>query len=565
MLAPRQFLALALWFTVCANIAFFVQATQVYSLAHHGLFVVSLAVLLFAVILLFLVGTCWGRAGFYVAGLWLLSSALAAYFMDSYQVVIDKSMLENALLTHASEVRDLLSVRLGLYLAVLFVLPWTLLWGWQKRRARLGMYRMQKPGRPLAGYLRRCWQECKHKMLLSLLALGLIVLAIAPQTHAYASFFREHKLLRLYSNPITPVYGAVRLTLTKLNYGLPQPRQALDAQALRSPTRRAPRFMVVVVGETARADHFGLNGYARNTTPQLAHKDVVSMRHVTSCGTSTAESLPCMFSHLGQAHYSVEEAQAWDNALDVLAKSGVRVLWRDNNQDSKGVAEGRAYIRYEDYRTAPPNTVCDPECRDRGMLHGLHDWMQANAHDAQGQPEDVLIVLHQMGSHGPAYYKRYSSEHAVFEPECRSNMLERCSHAELINAFDNTIVATDDFLARTLDWLQQQQQRMPAYAKAALIYVSDHGESLGENGVYLHGLPKMLAPKAQTAVPMLLWTSDAAQQSQWRQHWQDRPVTHDVLFHSVLGYFTVQLARPGIYQASLDLFAPQPQHTGNAQ
>ena len=166
-------------------------------------------------------------------------------------------------------------------------------------------------------------------------------------------------------------------------------------------------LVIVVVGETARADHFALNGYPRPTNPRLAgESQLISFNNVSSCGTSTAISVPCMFAFNDRRSFDVDESRYLENALDVIARAGVDVLWRDNNSSSKGVADR---VEYQDYKSRELNPVCDEECRDIGMLQGLQAYIDS-------RPKDVLIVLHQMGSHGPAYYKRYPPEFEKFTP-----------------------------------------------------------------------------------------------------------------------------------------------------
>jgi lipid A ethanolaminephosphotransferase len=207
--------------------------------------------------------------------------------------------------------------------------------------------------------------------------------------------------------------------------------------------------------------------------------------------------VPCLFSFDGRADFDIASARRTENVLDVLAKAGVNVLWRDNNSDSKGVAER---VQYEDYRSNVLNPDCDVECRDVGMLSGLQDYI--DSHEG-----DILIVLHQMGSHGPAYSRRYPPEFEEFRPACHTRELSECTREEITNAYDNSLLYTDYFVSKVIELLKENT---PNY-ETAMFYVGDHGESLGENGLYLHGMPYMFAPAAQTHVPLIAWigrTSD---------------------------------------------------------
>ncbi|MCB0321558.1 MAG: sulfatase-like hydrolase/transferase, partial [Bdellovibrionales bacterium] len=191
--------------------------------------------------------------------------------------------------------------------------------------------------------------------------------------------------------------------------------------------------------------------------------------------------------------YSDSGAKQRENALDVLKRHGVNILWRDNNSSSKGVADR---VEFQDFRTPDHNPVCDIECRDEGMLFGLEDYIDSHP------VGDVLIILHPMGSHGPEYYKRYPAAKEFFRPTCKTNELANCSHEELVNTYDNTIRYTDDFLKKVIDFIDSKYPEQ----ETAMFYIGDHGESLGENGLYLHGMPFMVAPSAQTHVPAMVWT-----------------------------------------------------------
>jgi lipid A ethanolaminephosphotransferase len=292
-------------------------------------------------------------------------------------------------------------------------------------------------------------------------------------------------------------------------------------------TDKQQKLVILVVGETVRSDHMSLNGYQRDTNPELSRQQrLISYSDISSCGTSTAISVPCMFAYAGHDDFSPDEAQHTENVLDILNRAGVNVLWRDNNSDSKGVA---SRITYEDYKSPSLNTVCDTECRDVGMLVGLQQYIDSH-------PGDKLIVLHQMGSHGPAYFKRYPQEFERFKPACRSAELSECSDEEITNAYDNSILYTDYFLSKVIDFLKKNT---PEY-QAAMFYISDHGESLGENGIYLHGLPYLIAPDAQTKVPLIAWIGEtSAIDHEKTLALKTAPNSHDALFVTLLQTFEV--------------------------
>lgn len=379
---------------------------------------------------------------------------------------------------------------------------------------------------------------------IKLVAAALLVSLVCILTlgNFYASFVREHKSLRFYANPTYYVYSAVKFAGSFLQHtNLPLQPIGMDAQVPQADSHR--ELVIMVVGETGRADRFSLNGYARETNPLLKKKNVLSFNNVWSCGTATAVSVPCMFSIYGRADFDQGKADTTENLLDVLHHAGVNVVWLDNNSDSKGVA---LRIPYEDYKTPATNPVCDVECRDEGMLTRLQTYIDQHP---QG---DIFIVLHQMGNHGPAYYKRYPAAFEKFTPACHSNQLESCSAEEIGNAYDNAILYTDYFLSKVIGLLEHNDDDF----ESALLYVSDHGESLGENGLYLHGLPYLIAPDAQKHVPLITWFSnsmatDDIDVDRTRRK-TGNPYSHDNVFHVVLGLLEVNTK---IYNPKLDFIA----------
>jgi len=346
---------------------------------------------------------------------------------------------------------------------------------------------------------------------------------------SYATFFREHRLLRHYANPVFFLYSSGRLVYKAATISHPE-MAALGREARIADTDTGRELVIFVLGETARADRFSLNGYHRETNPLLKKEDILNFTDVASCGTSTIVSVPCMFSNLGRENYTHEKALSTENLLDVLGHTGrVNILWRDNNSDSKGVA---LRATYQDFRTQTFNPVCDLECRDEGMLAGLQEYIDKKTKG------DIFIVLHQLGNHGPEYYKRYPKQFEKFTPVCKSNDLGTCSDEEISNAYDNVILYTDYFLSQVIGFLKSNDSRF----ETSMIYVSDHGESLGENGLYLHGMPYAIAPVAQTQVPLIMWFGDSIKHEikiPAIRAMAHNPYSHDNIFHTVLGLMEV--------------------------
>ena len=472
-----------------------------------------------------------------VVALFVLAAAFGAHFIGTYGAVIDSTMMVNVVQTDPREVRDLLSWRL--LLGVLFLAGVPLLLLWRVRLQRLGA--LPQLGRNALGFAA------------SLLVLAALVFALFADLSAT---MRNHKSMRYLINPLNSFYALadIGLRAKARPAGPPLPIGADARIAPRSAGVRPP-LLLLVVGETARADHFALNGYARPTNPELAALDLVSFREVSSCGTNTAASLPCMFSHLGKSRFEARERDS-ENLLDLVQRAGMAVLWLDNQASCKGLCDRVPNAQAIDAApgaAAPGVQLCeDGECLDEALLVGLDARLAALP--AERSARGVLLVLHQMGSHGPAYYKRSPVNRKPFVPECRTNVLQQCDRADLINAYDNSIAYTDHVLAQTIDWLQ----RKSAQYDTTMLYVSDHGESLGENNLYLHGLPYALAPREQTHVPMIVWSAPGAapaarSMSACLRERRDVPLSHDNLFHSVLGLLGIQASE---YTAALDAFAP---------
>lgn len=457
------------------------------------------------------------------------ASAVTSYFMHQYGTAIDWSMIQNVAATDTRESLELLTWRMLAWIALLGGLPSLLVW-----RANV-VYP--------SGW-RQPWLN--GGMATGALFVAAVVLALTFKT--LAPTLREHRELRfvlLPTNYIQAVHGYLKRT-----WASPVVIASLGTDARKGPLWHKGQkrtVTVIVVGETARAANFSLNGYPRVTNPRLARREgLLNFRHMASCGTATAVSVPCLFSALGQDHFSDSRARRQEGLLDVLTHAGVDVLWRDNNSGCKGTCDR---VRYEDLsRAVPHDPLCnDEECFDERLLRDL----PALIRDARA---DLVIVLHQKGSHGPAYWKRHPAAFSRFGPECQTTELVRCSSASIVNAYDNTILYTDYFLDQAVQILADSAR--DAGVDTALMYFSDHGESLGENNMYLHGAPLMIAPREQTDVPFMLWLSDGFRErfrldsaclaARTSQHF-----SHDNIFHSTLGMLNISTA---IYNPGLDLF-----------
>ena len=485
---------------------------------------ISLFVLVTALHLILLLALLWSRAARPVLAALLLVSAMAAYFMGRYTIYLDSDMVRNILHTDMRESSELLSPALLPSLLLYGALPTIALW----------RIRLKRRPWPRALAMRGAW-------LLAAVAVAAGSALLSFQD--LSALMRNHRELR---HLITPGNYLVSLAVVLTDHGRkPEVRTPVgrDAYVAARPAGAKPRVLVLVVGETLRAQNWGLNGYARQTTPELARIEPINFSDVAACGTSTEVSLPCMFSPYGRAGYDKARIAASESLLHVLDHAGIATQWRDNQSGCKGVCTGLPVLAFQHGKGA---RGCGGEsCLDEVMLDGL-------AADIARQRGDFVVVLHQLGNHGPAYHLRYPARLRRFAPTCDSGDLGDCSREQIVNSYDNAVLYTDEFLARTIRLLSTQSGH-----DAALIYVSDHGESLGEHNLYLHGLPYAIAPKTQTRVPMVVWLSPELSAARGLDGAclrapATRSASHDNLFHSVLGLMDV---RTRAYDRELDLFA----------
>ena len=492
-----------------ANHAMFSRILSVYpTTLHHAPFLISLTIFFTSLTALFLLAVCHGKATRWLLAFFLITAALAAYYMDTFGVIVDTVMLDNITQTDKQEMAALVNPTFLLRLIMFGILP---AWWVFKNTPKA----------------RKFSAELKSRLKIMGILILILITVVLPFTASYASFWREHKITRFYANPTYFSYSIIKYAVEMLT---PAPsnvvtKVAQDTVNLDTQAYNHHELVIMVVGETARADRFSLNGYKKDTNPLLAKQNIVSFSNVSSCGTSTGVSVPCMFSVLGREDYDKEKALHTENVLEVLAENKVEILWRDNNSDSKGAAN---HVQYENFKTPTTNPVCDEECRDIGMLSGLDQYIEAR------KDKDILIVLHQMGNHGPEYYRRYPKQFAKFTPMCMTGELQDCTQQQIDNSYDNAILYTDYFLNEVIEFLKKYDNKR----ETAMLYVSDHGESLGENGIYLHAAPYALAPKEQTHVPAILWIGQHFDFSiDQAKPYKDYPLSHDDVFCSLMVAF----------------------------
>lgn len=382
------------------------------------------------------------------------------------------------------------------------------------------------------------WKEIGLKFICLLVYPLFFFLLVLPSLRTVQPLLRLSGLAARPPYQIVPnnfaenIFNHYKIRLTShLTYA----KIGLDAKILKQNQNTKPQLLVLVIGETARGMSFQLNGYKKPTNPYTIKQQIVSFRHVSSCGTATRVSVPCMFSNLPRRTFVDFVADNQDNLLDILTRVGMKSFWLENNDTGgcQGVCKN-----IETKKT---------ELNDSSVITELKQQLQHTKNS------DRVIVLHLSGSHGPEYFSKYPKEFAVFKPECRKNELRLCDKASLLNTYDNTILFTDYVLNELIEVLKQES----ASWNSALIYTSDHGESMGEHGMYGHCAPYLVAPREQTHVPLLVWLSPDFQQEKHvslaclKEKALKDPFSHDNFFHSILGLMDVSTA---VYQPQLDLF-----------
>lgn len=450
----------------------------------------------------------------------VILAAVVNYFTTRYGTHFDTTMIDNVLQTDTREAGELLTPAFAGYLLLHAGVPVLLLW-----RVRLVKRRWPRALLRRSGYL--------------VGAVAVLAASLMVGYQGLSSEMRNRPALRYLVTPGNALVSTGQVMAA--SEPLPEERLPLGEDAVKTVEGDKPRLLVLVVGETMRAADWGLDGYGRQTTPRLAERELVNFTDVSSCGTSTAVSVPCMFAPGGRGEQSERDIKSHESLLDVLSHAGFRALWLDNQSGCKGVCQGVETRRISAERH--PDQCPDGDCRDGALF-------EEAARVAKGIDRDTVLVLHQLGNHGPSYFARYPEAFRVYTPTCDSAELSQCDRQAVVNSYDNGVRYTDSLL----DGLIGDLQALPGL-DTAMLYVADHGESLGKHGLYLHGLPYAIAPDEQTHVPMVWWASPgfdatAGLDESCLAARADRPASHANLFHTVLGVLGVKTA---VWQPERDL------------
>ncbi|MDH2998354.1 sulfatase [Pasteurellaceae bacterium LFhippo2] len=529
--STKLILLVSLYFTIALNIGFYQQVLKIqpFNGTASDYFLYSLPIVYFFALNIILNILAIPFLHKIIIPLLIIISAAISYNSLFFNTYFDVDMLNNVLQTNFAESSRMLTFSYVVWLLCLGVLPALL-------------YLLIKIE------YKKWWKELFARIG-SVLVSILVILGVAKFHYQdYASFFRNHKALAHLITPSNFVASSIKKIRRDIRDNTPYQQIGLDVSQEKPDEYR--HVTIMVVGETTRAQNWGLNGYERQTTPKLAARgaEVINFPKVTSCGTATAVSVPCMFSSFGKEDFNVNQSYKQDNLLDMLQRAGMEILWLNNNSDCKGVCKN--VPNKDTINLKQPEFCRDGECLDNILLPEIDKALAQSENK-----KDMMIVVHTMGNHGPTYYERYTKDERVFTPTCDTNEISRCSNQELVNTYDNGIVYLDQFLDKIISKLEQHEKW-----ESALYYVSDHGESLGENGLYLHGAPYAIAPETQTHVPMIMWFSKEFVKNEpfdldcVRNNAKNKEHSHDNLFHTMFSINDMDL-KSSVYKPELDILA----------
>ena len=512
-------LLLAIWLGVFLNIAFFekIRMLTPYNGVKAGLFVVASIIIVVAAYNFIFQFFNWKWTAKPLAIALVFIGGFAAYAVNTLGVLITSDQIQNLMQTDIAEARDTWSWHLLTWTLGMTVVP------------IIVILMMKIKPEPII-------RQLLHKVIASVVSLAMVLGLLFVFYVDFAAIFRENRDLKGMISPQNMIASFASYYKKKApKENLPLVVYGEDAVMQKAQATSLPKLMVLVVGETARAENFSLNGYGKNTNPKLAQQDILNFSQVSSCGTATAVSVPCMFSGMPRKQYEERLASHREGLLDIAQRAGYQVTWIDNNSGCKGTCD-----RVNQFKIPEPiqQKWCkDKECFDDILIDSFKAYLATIPQD-DNRPR--LIVLHQMGSHGPAYYKRVPAQFKVFKPTCDTNAIQGCSREALLNTYDNTLLYTDYVLDSLIETLKNTTKY-----QTALWYLSDHGESTGESGMYLHGAPYAIAPTQQTHIPMLMWFStvwqhQAKQQIKCLAQQGRKELSQDNLFPTMLSLLDVK-------------------------
>nr|WP_233074067.1 phosphoethanolamine--lipid A transferase EptA [Flavobacterium sp. IB48] len=434
--------------------------------------------------------------GKFLLVLFFTISAIAVYFINTYSVIIDESMIGNILNTNYDESSSFFSFKLIIYVLFLGILP------------SLYIIKTEIVNVPA-------------KTFLKTISLTLLFLLILVFVNA-GNWLWIDKNSKTLGGLAMPWSYSVNTSLFYIHKHKKNEKEILLPNATIKDNKKS--VVILVIGESARSQNFSLYGYKKNTNPYLSKTENLYHFDATSSATYTTAGVKAILDYK-------KTDDLYEILPNYLYRNDVEVVWRTTNW-------GEPPVHIKNYQK---RDVLMPSCKGEGcnydeiLLTGLKKQILASA------KKKILIILHTSTSHGPTYSKKYPKQFETFKPVCNSVELGNCSQTELINAYDNTIVYTDYILHTIIEDLKQLKDY-----NSTMLFVSDHGESLGEKNLYMHGLPLSIAPKEQYEIPFIVWVSNDSIKLKPNQ-----TLSQQNVFHSVLKFLNVQSP---IYDENLNIF-----------
>ena len=435
--------------------------------------------------------------GNFLLVIFFIINAIAVYFVNTYGVIIDESMIGNVFNTNYDESSSFFSIKLVLYIVLLGIIP--------------SIYLIK---------VKIIKVTIKKFSIISSLTLLFVLLLVFVNASNWLWIDKNSKTLGGLAMPWS---YAVNTSLFYIHEHKKNEKEILLPNATIKDNEKS--VVVLVIGESARSQNFSLYGYNKNTNPLLSKIPNVFHFEATSDATYTTAGVKSILEH-------INSDDLYEILPNYLYRNDVEVVWRTTNW-------GEPPLHIKNFQN---RDYLKPNCKGEGcnygevLLTGLKEQILAS------KKNKILIVLHTSTSHGPTYSKKYPSQFEKFKPVCHSVELGNCTQTELINAYDNTIVYTDYILSRIIDDLKQLKE-----FKSTMLFVSDHGESLGEKNLYMHGIPISIAPKEQYEIPFIVWLSDNSS----KKLKTNNNLTQNHVFHSVLNFLNIESP---IYNEDMNIF-----------
>ena len=428
--------------------------------------------------------------------LFFIINAISVYFINTYGIIIDESMIGNVLNTNYSESSSFFSLKLVGYILFLCLVPSVFI-------AKAEIIKL----------------PIKNILKLSLFALLAIAILVGINAKNLLWIDNNSKQIGGLAMPWSYVVNTSLFYKHKSNAN---EKEILLPNATIKDNQKT--VVVLVIGESARRANFSLYGYSKNTNPLLSKKRNLFHFNATSCATYTTAGVKCILEH-------TNTDELYEILPNYLERNNVEVVWRTTNW-----GEPPLHIKnYQKREFLLKNYAEQNGSFDEILISDLKKQIMSSTKNK------ILIVLHTATSHGPKYSTRYPRSFEKFSPVCNSVEPGKCSQQELVNAYDNTIVYTDYLLSSIINRLQE----LPEF-KSTMMFVSDHGESLGEKNLYMHGLPMSFAPKEQYEIPFIVWTSNNSVKTK-----PTEILSQNHVFHSVLNFLAIDSP---IYNESLNIF-----------